>query len=296
MIKFSVIVPVYNAPEDVRICLESLDCALPPVDGADYEVLIVNDASGPETSALVRGFAAPSRRVIEHAENRGYLRTANEGLAEARGEIVVLLNSDTAVPQGFAERVTACFASDAAIGVASPVGSHCGLFSVPMKPGLGGARVDVMDDFLRPWPPEYPDVVMPDGFCFCLRRAVLEQVGFFDEIYGRGYFEETDLALRAHAAGWRTVLIDNLYVYHRAQASFGAEANRALIRRNEAIFRQRWGETFDALRAAHPREEHKPRIYRRIYSLPERLWRKTVRFAALALPAEKRRRIRRAYN
>ena len=69
------------------------------------------------------------------------------------------------------------------------------------------------------------------------------------------------------------------------------------VRRNEALFRALWGDEFDALRARYPREEHKPRLYRRIYSAPERLWRKTVRFAAQAIPhAPTRRRIRRAYN
>ena len=159
------------------------------------------------------------------------------------------LNSDTAIPEGFADRVLACFASDPTIGLASPVGSHCGLFSIPMKPGWSGADVDRMDALLRDWPPDYPTVILPDGFCFCMRRTMLDQVGLFDERYAPGYFEETDLGMRARRAGWKTVLIDNLYVYHKAQASFGSRRNQDLVRRNEALFRALWGDEFDALRA-----------------------------------------------
>lgn len=334
--ELSVVLPVYNAPDDVAVCLDSVARHL---DGKRSELLILNDASGPETTELLRAFvrqaasgpqgqgaslhgkdasphgkdASPkgegvsrigedagsrlSVRLVEQPENVGYLRNVNQGLAAASGDVIVLLNSDTAIPAGFAERVLACFASDPSIGLASPVGSHCGLFSVPMKPGLTGADVDVMDGFLRAWPPEYPTVILPDGFCFCARKTMLDQVGLFDERYAPGYFEETDLGMRARKAGWNTVLIDNLYVYHKAQASFGPERNRALVQRNEALFNSLWGGEFAALRARYPREEHKPRLYRRVYSLPERAWRRTVRFLAQAIPhAATRRRIRRAYN
>lgn len=301
--ELSVILPVYNAPDDVAVCLDSLERHL---EGEEREIILLDDASGPETAALLTAFVRrletrasgrPAVRLVTRSENRGYLRNVNQGLAEASGDVIVLLNSDTAVPSGFAERVSACLASDPAIGLASPVGSHCGLFSIPMKPGWTGADVDRMDAFLRDWPPEYPTVILPDGFCFCLRRTMLDQVGIFDERYAPGYFEETDLGMRARRAGWKTVLIDNLYVYHKAQASFGSARNRELVRRNEALFREQWGKEFDALRAEYPREAHKPRLYRRVYSGPERIWRKTVRFLAQAIPhAPTRRRVRRAYN
>lgn len=311
----SVILPVHNAAQDVAVCLDSVRRHL---TGSRCELLILNDASDPETTELLRRFvrnfeeapaggtdAAPDRsrrdppliRLMEHAENQGYLRTANEGLTASSGDVAVLLNSDTAIPEGFAERVLACFASDPAIGVASPVGSHCGLFSIPMKPGLAGGDVNVMDARLRNWPPEYPTVIMPDGFCFCVRRTMLDQVGLFDDRYAPGYFEETDLCMRARRQGWKTVLIDNLYVYHKAQASFGPARNQALVRRNEKLFDELWGEEFAELRAQYPREEHKPRLYARMYSAPERAWRKTVRFLAQAIPvADVRRRVRRKYN
>ena len=306
--KLSVIVTVHNAPDDVRVCLESLERHF--LACADCELLLVNDASDGETTALLRDFASDSRgnsllssppgacvRLLENGEALGYLRAANLGLAAARGEILVLLNSDTAVPSFFAERVLACFASDPGIGLAAPVGSHCGLFSIPMKPGLRGNDVNVMDECLRPWPPAYPTVILPDGFCFCLRRAVPEQVGMFDEEYGPGYFEETDLGMRARRAGWKTVLIDNLYVYHKARASFGEKRNRELLERNAVLFNSRWGEEFSALRRLHPREEQKARLYARVYSLPERVRRKAVRFLAQAIPVPGLRRdIRRRYN
>lgn len=309
----SVVLPVFNAPVDVAQCLDSVRRHL---GGDRCELIIINDASAAETSALLRGFVRdfdehptsrdtesvpplnpPFIRLVEHAENQGYLHSANEGLELASGDVIVLLNSDTTIPTGFAERVLACFASDEKIGVASPVASHCGLFSIPMKPGLEAKDVDVMDAFLRPHRPDYPTVILPDGFCFCLRKSVIQQIGLFDERYHPGYYEETDFGMRARQVGWKTVLIDNLYVYHKAQASFGANRNQELVQRNETLFNELWGKEFATLRAQHPREEHKPRLYARIYSCPERLWRRLVRFVAQAVPVTATRQaLRRKYN
>lgn len=103
--EFSVILPVYNAPGDVAVCLDSLERHF---SGKNRELLILNDASGPETAALLATFVRrmeertedrPAVRLRARPENRGYLRNVNQGLAEAGGDIVVLLNSDTAIPQ-----------------------------------------------------------------------------------------------------------------------------------------------------------------------------------------------------
>lgn len=302
MHKLSLIIPVYNSLAEVKICLERLAPGLTGMEEGQCEVLVINDASNAECTAYLRDFAAAGLpgchlRLQENESNQGYLNNVNAGLAATDGEICVLLNSDTALPTGAARRILACFESDPKIGLASPVASHCGLFSIPFKPGLSPLQVDLMDAKIRQIAPQYPEAILPDGFCFCLRRELFQALGGFDLVYAPGYWEEYDLGMRARAAGWRTVLIDNIYVYHKAQASFGSKRNRDLQQRNEKLFMERWGDTFRALRDAHPREEHKPRLYALIYSLPERIWRKTLRFLAQAIPfSNLRRRIRRDYN
>ncbi len=299
----SLILPVYNAPEDLRVCLDSL---APGLERGEYDLTLINDASGEEATQILRDYVQAHRdapppsfepRLVEHGANQGYLRTVNEGLHLVKGDIVVLLNSDTALPPGFAARVEACFAADARIGLASPISSHCGLFSIPMKPGWTGRDVARMDDFFRPLPPLYPTVILPDGFCLCLRRKMLDQIGLFDERYDPGYFEETDLGMRARKQGWKTVLIDNTYVYHKSHASFGEERTREYMLRNQDLFSREWGEEFGNLRKRYPPWEHRVRLYRIAYSPYERVTRKILRFLAQFIPVrESRRRIRSAYK
>ena len=86
----------------------------------------------------------------------------------------------------------------------------------------------------------YPLLPEAEGFCFCIRKKVIEQQGFLDEIFGKGYHEEVDFSYRAITNGWKIVLIDDLYVYHKRQASFGVEEREKLLDQNNEVFYSRW--------------------------------------------------------
>src|SRR5690606_23743113 len=89
------VVPVYNAHDAVRDCLDSLLRTLP----AWARVLVVDDASpDPDIAVLLQTYAGePNVTVVRNEENLGYTRTINKAISLAPGEDVVLLNSDTVV-------------------------------------------------------------------------------------------------------------------------------------------------------------------------------------------------------
>ena len=97
----------------------------------------------------------------------------------------------------------------------------------------------------RTSPALYPDAVTVVGFCLLVKREVIRTLGVFDEAFGRGYGEETDLHYRARAAGWRCVVADDTFVYHRHGASFADGDERT--REEPEIVMGRWG-------AVHERE------------------------------------------
>jgi GT2 family glycosyltransferase len=95
--------------------------------------------------------------------------------------------------------------------------------------------------------PTYPLVLRAEGFCFCIRRKVIEQQGYLDEIYRHGYYEETDFTVRAIKNGWKSVLIDNLYIGHVRHGSFLSKYERSyLVDKNSKIFKNRWGTFVDS--------------------------------------------------
>ena len=65
------------------------------------------------------------------------------------------------------------------------------------------------------------------GFCMALNRNVLKKIGFLDEqTFGKGYGEENDWCMRAYKAGYKNVLIPNLFVYHKHGMSFNEDPNK----------------------------------------------------------------------
>ena len=85
----------------------------------------------------------------------------------------------------------------------------------------------------------YPDITTAIGFCMGIRREVLQKVGLFDEIFGRGYGEDSDYHFRALSAGYRSVLVSTCFIYHESHASF-SEATLQQISQNRPIFDRRW--------------------------------------------------------
>ena len=87
----SIIVPVYNAEETLRRCIESvLNQGF-----TDFELLLVDDGSTDSSAGICREYENGDRRVrVIHKENTGVSDTRNLGLSEARGTFVQFLDSD----------------------------------------------------------------------------------------------------------------------------------------------------------------------------------------------------------
>jgi len=183
----------------------------------------------------------PNSRVLQLAQNVGFVGACNEGLEIADGKYVVLVNSDTCATDGWCRLFEDCFESDPRIGIASPLSNFCPHNSVPMRPGktLTEMALAAMER-----KPKYPDITTCEGFFFAIRRTVIDQTGFLDGIFGAGYCEESDFCMRANYFGWRTVLVDNCYVFHYGRESFGSAVRQALYEKNKRVFYDRWRERY----------------------------------------------------
>ena len=178
--------------------------------------------------------------MIRNSENSGFPKTCNNGIARAQGEIIVLLNSDTMIPAGFNKKIASCFDADAKIAVASPIAAYSGSYFIPLRDGETVASMNEKIERLHF--PVYPDIPTAEGFCLCIRRSAIEKYGALDEIYGKGFNEERDFSFRMTQNGLKCVLIDDLYVYHKRHASFGSAERKKQLEKNDAIFKERWGD------------------------------------------------------
>jgi len=208
-IDISVVVPIYNALEDTKLLLNSL---VKNFDFKNNEIWLINDCSNKDTTDFLRNFVVKNNDfiLIENDENLGFVKTCNKGMHLANGRIIVLLNSDTIIPSGFCERIKRCFESDKNIGVASPISSNSYSYYIKQPEDK---TLEQMNSLLRKkHKPTYPTILSAEGFCFCIRKDVIQDIGYFDEIFGKGYHEEVDFAYRAFSNGWfnSTVTIFNV--------------------------------------------------------------------------------------
>ena len=230
-----VVVPVYNAPDDLRRCVASvLACTTRP-----FRLVLIDDAS-PDIGVrdAFREFEQrgdPRIVLLANPRNVGFTATANRGMTLSRAD-VVLLNSDTIVTRSWLDALARCAASDARIATVTPFSNNAEICSFPR----------FCED--NPWPdesdaepvraalaaaavPTYPDLPTGVGFCMYVRRDAIEALGTFDRAFGAGYGEENDFCLRAARGGWRNVLADDAFVVHVGQRSFAGRKTQ-LGRRN----------------------------------------------------------------
>ncbi|HZH46245.1 MAG TPA: glycosyltransferase, partial [Roseococcus sp.] len=249
----SVVIPAYGQVDHSLRCLASL-AAHPP--GLPFEVILAEDASGDPRAAELR--EVRGLRLIERAHNLGFLRSANYAMSEARGRFLLLLNNDTEVMPGAVDALVDTLTAD-----------HPGF---PGPVGLAGARLLYPEGWLQeaggilwrdgsawnwgnrqdPRLPPYRYLREADyvsGAAIMLPRAAWEAMGGFDAHFLPAYYEDTDLALRLRAAGWRTLFQPRATVIHHEGASHGTDTSQGVKAHqvtNQAKFLARWTPTLAA--------------------------------------------------
>lgn len=241
-----IILPVYNGLHHVRSCLRSVrEHTVEP-----YRLYVVDDGSLPYVNYQVRtllddlwrGSPAPPELLV-NAENRGYLLSVNRGLEAGENPFIILLNSDTVVTPGWNTGLIEVLLRSPDIAIACPVSNHANFTRVDMPSGL--TFLEAAETVRRMKRTDHPDIGLASGFCFIARRSLYHEIGAFDPLYGPGYYEESDLCMRALEQGYRVVGDGCTFIYHHGWGSFGQDSRNTWMVRNRELFEQRWGGAHD---------------------------------------------------
>jgi len=181
---------------------------------------MVIDNSG---NGLARRSGAGGARIIESASNVGFGAAVNRGIQASGTPYVAVLNDDAVAHPGWLDALLRAMASRPDAGMcASQVrlfGEHR-LDSAGML--LAGDGVGKQRGQGRP-PEDFPvqeETLFPSGSAALYRRAMLDQIGVFDESFFL-YCEDTDLGLRARWAGWKCLYVTEAVVEHHYSHSAG---------------------------------------------------------------------------
>jgi glycosyltransferase involved in cell wall biosynthesis len=225
----SVVIPVHDGE---RLLADAIASALGQ-GHAPLEVIVVDDASTDGSAGLARSFGPPVRVITSPA--RGVSAARNEGVKEARGELIAFLDADDLMKPDRLERQVAALAAEP--GADFVLGRE-------EVATLGGEELpEFLTDTLAPVAEgrePYPSMTM------LVRREAFERVGGFDP--GLRLSEDADFVLRAFEAGLKPALVDAPVIvrrFHGANASYDtAGARRAkfeVLRRRAARHRDARG-------------------------------------------------------
>jgi GT2 family glycosyltransferase len=238
--RVSIVIPVHDQLECTKLCLESLDRFAPAESGV--EIVVVDNGSRDGTAEMLA--TCPRLRVVTNASNRGFPAAANQGIEAARGDVILFLNNDTVVTEGFVERLERALAESSDTGLVGPLTNR--IRGIQQDPGATYSTLDEMHAYAASVAAKNAgrtlEVAQIMGFCMAVRRRVLDRIGGFDERFGVGNYDDDDLCLRARRAGFRIRVALDAFVHHFGSRTFAAVVNDydALLERNRKLFEEKW--------------------------------------------------------
>ncbi|MBB6675596.1 glycosyltransferase family 2 protein [Cohnella nanjingensis] len=234
----SIIIPTYNQLELLKQCLGSI------MDNTDrpYEMIVVDNASTDGTADYLRKLGGTVRyRVLD--QNRGFAGAINAGLMMAKGQTLLLLNTDTLVTENWLDNLLVCLHSDERIGMVGPVTNYS---SGDQQIKVPYSDIGEMPAFAKSfnvsnaalW--HRTDRLV--GFCLLFRRELFQQVGYFDERFVFGSFEDDDYNIRVRLLGKSLVVAADTFIHHFGSPSIKALGDRfiSINEQNERYFLDKW--------------------------------------------------------
>jgi GT2 family glycosyltransferase/glycosyltransferase involved in cell wall biosynthesis len=216
----TIVVPVYNALEFARACIESIYRARTSMA---FEVIVVDNGSSGDVQEwlAVESARHANFRFLRFEAALGFPRAVNEGARVARHDLLVVLNSDTLVYDDWLDMLASTLDQDR-VALAGPMTNHCG----------HAPQIDDATEAMDPTqarehataihhraPLNEPQRLV--FFCAMVRRSLWLELNGLDEAYSPGNFEDDDFCLRARLAGYRLAVARNVFVFHHSGRTFG---------------------------------------------------------------------------
>jgi GT2 family glycosyltransferase len=243
----SIVVPVYNQLSFTKGCLDSIRKYSEP-----SEIIIVDNGSSDGTKEFLA--ACPDIIVITNDNNRGFAGACNQGAKAAKGEWVVILNNDVVVSPNWLTGLVE-FAETKLLDIVTPAIRE------------GEVNYDIISysqEFIRTMA-GVARIGEAVGICFMVRRQVFDIIGYLDENFLIGQFEDVDFFRRAKTAGFKLGITGRSFIHH-----FGSITQHS-IRRTKTV------NPYEAINRAYYRSKWKLNWWRRFWGrrqskAKERYW------------------------
>ena len=216
--KYSIIVPVFNRPDEVDELLESLGSQTL----RDFEVVIVEDGSQIPCKDVCDKYANILDLHYYFKENSGPGQSRNYGVERAQGEYVIILDSDAVTPPGFMQAIDDELKHQPTDAWGGPDAAHES-FSDIQKAISYAMTSFFTTGGIRGGKKQLDKKFYPRSFNLGVRREVYQQLGgFTTERFSKMslYGEDIDFSLRIYKNGYSCRLFPDAWLWHKRRTDF----------------------------------------------------------------------------
>lgn len=207
----------------------------------DAEVIVADDFSEDDSNQVLEKFSETfdKLRIVRSNKNCGFSTNVNKGFREAKGEIIILLNTDVEVNNSFLEPLLVHFEDEKVFGVGCLNESVENDKIVLRGRGVGkwirGFLMHNAGDL------EKSNTLWISGGSGAFRKSIWEKLDGLDEVYDPFYWEDIDISYRAQRAGYKTLFEKNSIIRHEHEkgaikSRYSQEQVKRIAYRNQFIF------------------------------------------------------------
>lgn len=208
---FSLIVPVYNRPQEVDELLQSLT----EQSHKEFEVVIVEDGSTISSEKVVEGYQDKLPISYYCIPNGGPGQARNYGASKAKGEYLIVLDSDCVIPPGYIQSVKANLAETNAEAFGGP--DRASESFTPIQKAISYSMTSFFTTGGIRGGKKKIDKFYPRSFNMGIKKEIYDTLGGFAKMR---FGEDIDFSIRIYKAGYKVALFQSAWVYHKRRTDW----------------------------------------------------------------------------
>ena len=262
MIEYAIIIPTYKNEKLTIACLQSIK----KNTTEPYKIIWVDDASGEFSRGVVKRFLDENKfqyELIWSDKNEGFVKSINKGIKksiELNAQFIILQNNDTEVSPEWLVRMRQVMETDPKIGIVGPLAS----------PGYGWQSIRHVGDYYHKlselseveynkklWT-DYAQYIsrkndrtyeyvydMVAFFSVMIKKNVVDTIGFLDEQYGMGFYDDNDYCQSALRAGFEIALACDVLIKHEHSKTFKKKFSKKEFENKKKLLQKRNKQLFE---------------------------------------------------
>ena len=241
--KTSIIIVSYNSKPVLKPCLDALLTNTSP----PFEIIIIDNHSLDGSVTYLQQLKLPNVRTVFNQTNQGFAKACNQGIISAQGELLVTMNPDVLVPDGWLDRMAWHLRHNSKTLVVGPKGIGIGGRQFPGLLNYPSNLSAAARKFAAVYHRQSEPAKFLIGCLILFDRRLIEKVGLLDGHMPLGA-DDFDLSLRVRKAGYQLRVARDVLIRHLVHVSFNrSDPNECqrLADLSYQRFNRKWSEELD---------------------------------------------------